>query len=162
MTYFYFVIHYVFRQHSRIALCLPLMCARHAVSKNPRATFLAARGNSSNSLRITSLADPHPLTPIESHPYEKHRGGGYLPHQSQIAKSRVCHRSEKSPVSPIIATLPKMPFRKSFACHTCGPLPPPSCGNLLKSEFVSFAFFPLIASFEGGINVVADTMKARV
>jgi hypothetical protein len=26
-------------------------------------------------------------------------------------------------VSPIIATLPEIPFRKSFACHTCDPLP---------------------------------------
>ena len=31
---------------------------------------------SSNSLRITSLADPHTLTPVESHPYQKRRGGG--------------------------------------------------------------------------------------
>ncbi len=27
--------------------------------------------------RITFFADPHPLTPIESHSYKKHRGGGY-------------------------------------------------------------------------------------
>jgi hypothetical protein len=29
-----------------------------------------------------------------------------------------CHRSENSPVSPAIATLPKAPSRKSFPCHT--------------------------------------------
>ena len=29
-----------------------------------------------------------------------------------------CHRSENSPVSPAIATLPKTPSRKSFPCHT--------------------------------------------
>jgi hypothetical protein len=29
---------------------------------------------STNSFQITSLADPHPLTPMESHPYERHRG----------------------------------------------------------------------------------------
>ena len=50
--------------------------ARRAVSQNLRNAFLSARGNSSSSLRITSLADPHSLTPIELHPYQKHRGGG--------------------------------------------------------------------------------------
>jgi hypothetical protein len=29
------------------------------------------------SFRITSFADPHPLTPIESHLCKKHIGGGY-------------------------------------------------------------------------------------
>ena len=32
--------------------------------------------------------------------------------------SCVCHTSEISPVSPIIATDPKSPSRKSFVCHT--------------------------------------------
>jgi hypothetical protein len=41
--------------------------------QNLRGTFLAARGNSSNSLQITSLADPHTLTPVESHPYKNNR-----------------------------------------------------------------------------------------
>src|SRR5260370_42369062 len=36
----------------------------------------------------------------------------------------LCHTSKKSPVTPIIATLPKTHSRKSFACHTCDPLPP--------------------------------------
>src|SRR5438067_672220 len=43
-----------------------------------------------------------------------------------VANSCICHTSEKSPVTPIIATLPKTPSRKSFPCHTCDPLPPPS------------------------------------
>src|SRR5205823_4047099 len=30
-----------------------------------------------------------------------------------------CHTSKKSPVTPIIATLPKTPSRKSFVCHKC-------------------------------------------
>ena len=54
------------------------MRARREVPQNLRGTFLAARGNLSNSLRITSLADHHSLTPIESHPYQKRRGAGYL------------------------------------------------------------------------------------
>ena len=31
---------------------------------------------------------------------------------------------KNQPVNPIIATLPKMPFHKSFICHTSDPLPP--------------------------------------
>jgi hypothetical protein len=41
-----------------------------------------------------------------------------------VANFCICYTSEKSPVSLIIATLPKTPFRKSFACHTYDPLPP--------------------------------------
>src|SRR5579859_212187 len=52
------------------------MRPRHAVSKNPRGIPLTARANCSNFLRITSLADSHSLTPIESHPYKKGGGGG--------------------------------------------------------------------------------------
>src|SRR5205807_3160368 len=48
-----------------------------------------------------------------------------------VAKSCVCHTSEKSPVTPIIATDPKMRSRKSFPCHTCDPLPPPPFHLLL-------------------------------
>src|SRR5438874_3143829 len=34
------------------------------------------------------------------------------------AKSFICHRSENSPVSPFLATLPKIAVCKSFVCHT--------------------------------------------
>src|SRR5947208_15216211 len=34
------------------------------------------------------------------------------------AKSFICHRSENSPVSPLLATHPTTPSRKSFVCHT--------------------------------------------
>ncbi len=40
-----------------------------------------------------------------------------LPYLS-FFKSLPCHTSENSPVSPPIATDPKMPLSKSFACHT--------------------------------------------
>src|SRR5579859_2340324 len=49
---------------------------RGEVSHNLRGTLLASPRNSSNSFRITSLADPHHLTPTESHPYEKTGEGG--------------------------------------------------------------------------------------
>src|SRR5437763_6945560 len=42
-----------------------------------------------------------------------------------VANSCICHTSEKSPVTPIIATDPKMRSCKSCVCHTCDPLPPP-------------------------------------
>src|SRR2546430_4835451 len=48
-----------------------------------------------------------------------------------IAKSCICHTSEKSPVTPIIATDPKTRSRKSCVCHTCDPLPPPPFPLLL-------------------------------
>src|SRR5579859_1220493 len=50
---------------------------RHEVPQNFGATFLAAHDNFYNSLRITSLAAAHLLTPIESHPCQKHRRRGY-------------------------------------------------------------------------------------
>src|SRR2546421_525974 len=40
-----------------------------------------------------------------------------------VAKSCICHTSEKLPVTPIIATDPKMRSCKSCVCHTCDPLP---------------------------------------
>ncbi len=48
-----------------------------------------------------------------------------------VAKSCVCHTSENSPVTPIIATDPKMRSRKSCVCHTCDPLPRPPFHLLL-------------------------------
>ena len=41
-----------------------------------------------------------------------------------VAKSCICHTSENSPVTPIIATDPKKRSCKSCVCHTCDPLPP--------------------------------------
>ena len=48
-----------------------------------------------------------------------------------VANSCICHTSEKSPVTPIIATDPKTRSRKSCVCHTCDPLPPPPLHLLL-------------------------------
>ena len=41
-----------------------------------------------------------------------------------VVNSCICHTSENSPVTPIIATDPKTRSRKSCVCHTCDPLPP--------------------------------------
>src|SRR5437762_5232124 len=56
-----------------------------------------------------------------------------------VANSCICHTSEKSPVTPIIATDSKTRFRKSRVCHTCDPLPPPPFHLLLLSRHESLA-----------------------
>jgi len=52
------------------------MRGHREVSHNLRGTLLASPRNPSNSFRITSLAHPHRLTSMESHPYEKQGEGG--------------------------------------------------------------------------------------
>ena len=65
-----------------------------------------------------------------------------------VAKSCICHTSENSPVTPIIATDPKMRSCKSCVCHTCDPLPRPQSHPLLF-QFVAAPhckFAPLFSS----------------
>src|SRR5947207_1227311 len=66
-----------------------------------------------------------------------------------VANSNHCHTSEKSPVTPIIATDPKMRSRKSCVCHTCDPLPPSSTWRM------SGATCPTYSNWEGGENHTA-------
>src|SRR5690242_10506102 len=49
-------------------------------------------------------------------------------HVHRARNSFVCYTSEESPanLTPLFATLPEMPSRKSFACHTCDTPPPPT------------------------------------
>ena len=47
-----------------------VVCPRHALVPMDRAIILPEGAASFNSFLITSLADPHHLNPIESHPYE--------------------------------------------------------------------------------------------
>ena len=63
-----------------------------------------------------------------------------------VAKSCICHTSENSPVTPIIATDPKTRSRKSCVCHTCDPLPPPP----FHSFSSSFLSSPLPSSLARG------------
>src|SRR5919108_906749 len=110
------------------------MRGHREVPQNLRATFLTARANFSNSLRITSLADTHHLTSVESHPYKKQGAGvpslrnlptlrvsaSSLPERFSAlprtvscelsapcacANSFICHRSAKFAAKP-------------FRCHT--------------------------------------------
>src|SRR5437762_655346 len=49
------------------------------------------------------------------------------------AKPFICHRSENSPVSPLLATLPKIAVCKSFVCHTSDT--PPGAFSLFLASF---------------------------
>src|SRR5690242_4871098 len=51
------------------------MRGHRGVPQSHRGTLLATPRNSRNSFRITSLAGPHTLTLIESHPYKKQGRG---------------------------------------------------------------------------------------
>ena len=62
-----------------------------------------------------------------------------------VANSCICHTSENSPVTPIIATDPKMRSRKSCVCHTCDPLPPPPfhfSSSFSRHESLATSKFP--------------------
>jgi hypothetical protein len=99
-------------------LCLLIMLARREVPKTLRGTPLAARSNSSNSLRITSLAAPRSLTPVESHPYPKNRGGPPLPFSlfdlPSPLTSLECAVPRFGLLSPLECAVAKMRLRNSF------------------------------------------------
>src|SRR2546430_4019707 len=70
-----------------------------------------------------------------------------------VAKSCICHTSENSPVTPIIATDPKTRSRKSCVCHTCDPLPPPPFHFLLL-----FLLSPRVTPHFGGPSLVVANL----
>ncbi len=68
-------------------------------------------------------------------------------HDSPVSKSFICHTCKKSPVSPILATLPKTASCKSFLClpavagHTCDtPLTPRQEATRHEFRFSHFEF----------------------
>jgi hypothetical protein len=76
-----------------------------------RSTFHSSTSFTSfNSFNLTFLADPHPLTPIESHSYENHGGEGGV----------LVFPNERSPhtLTPLFATLTNSGSCKSFTCHS--------------------------------------------
>ena len=81
---------------------------------------------SPKSFSLNLFADPHTLNLYAAILYKKVAGEG--PSQRTVSlKFFPCHRFENSPVSPAVATLPKTPYRKSFACRTSetpGPVAP--------------------------------------
>src|SRR5690348_8611334 len=84
-----------------------IMNGHHGTSQNLRGALLDRLRNSCNSLQITSLADPRSLTPIESHPYQKQRGGGYLPIYPEPRRASSSH-----PVpAELSGTLPSLSFQ---------------------------------------------------
>src|SRR5260370_21604572 len=95
-----------------------------------------------NSFPLNLFADPHPLTLVPSIFYKNIGGGG---HSFSVPTSNlqgcnlfICHRSENTPVSPSIATLPKTQGLKSCVSYTSeeprgrGPINP---RRLSESEF---------------------------
>ncbi len=70
-----------------------------------------------NSFQLNLFADPHPLNLYATIFYKNIRGRWYS-RRSPSPKSFPCHTSENSPVSPIIATLPKTSVSNPCVCHT--------------------------------------------
>src|SRR5690348_18001267 len=104
------------------------MCPRYALFPIDGAFILSQTVNLSKPFLITSLADHRHLTPIESHPYEKRRGGGMLGRSILgILHRRSCLASaydlklnpDLSAVSPRAPRLPEHPRSPRRA-----PLPP--------------------------------------
>ena len=58
--------------------CSPSLCYRLSFSHARYLPVVLQKRSRKATIpfRITSFADPHPLTLIESHSYEKHQGGG--------------------------------------------------------------------------------------
>src|SRR5437763_8559523 len=67
-----------------------------------------------------------------------------------VANSCICHTSEKSPVTPTIATDPTMRPRKPCVCHTCYPLPPPSISSPSPLPSLVTSHSPLPSSLARG------------
>src|SRR5207249_856242 len=67
-----------------------------------------------------------------------------------VANSCICHTSEKSPVTPIIATDPKMRSCKSCVCHTYDPLPPSSIASPSPLPSLATSHSPLPSSLARG------------
>src|SRR5205823_76743 len=67
-----------------------------------------------------------------------------------LANSCICHTSEKSPVTPIIATDPKMRSCKSCVCHTYDPLPPSSIASPSPLPSLVTSHSPLPSSLAHG------------
>src|SRR5438046_8930042 len=67
-----------------------------------------------------------------------------------VANSCICHTSEKSPVTPIIATDPKTRSRKPCVCHTCDPLPPSSLSSSASPPSLVTSHSPLPSSLARG------------
>src|SRR5947208_1729470 len=67
-----------------------------------------------------------------------------------VAKSCICHTSEKSPVTPIIATDPKTRSCKSCVCHTCDTLPPSPISSPSPLPSLATSHSPLPGSLARG------------
>ena len=65
--------------NSRLLVALPRLASAFSRSSANLQALQPANEPGSNSFPHTSLAAPHPVTPIESHPYKNGRGAGCFP-----------------------------------------------------------------------------------
>ncbi len=98
----------------------PLVVGRHPRRSLPFSPIPCSPNPlSSNSFPLISFADPHHLNPVASHLYKNHRGEGVPPAFSVSTPKSLTPVSAKLPqkplLSPVIATDPKTPSRKSLS-----------------------------------------------
>jgi hypothetical protein len=94
-------------------------------------TFQPSNDPRPNSFLLTSLAAPHPLTPIESHPYKNHRGATSSPACSEPLGEggTPLFHSHQNISRPFFSSTYKLPifYPLCFDIHPCnggyGPLP---------------------------------------
>ncbi len=94
------------------------MRPRHAVLLTPPSQTSTSLQDVANSFRLTILADPHPLNPVDSTSYKDIGGMGrvYLPHLATF------HHFLPTAFASRFKHLRTLPFclcHKSFVCHSC-------------------------------------------
>jgi hypothetical protein len=86
-------------------------------------TFKPCNDLRSNSFPHTSLAAPHPLTPIESHPYKNHRGALLLACSERLGEGSHSSlpQSHQTPAHHVFSVTYKLPifYPLCFDIHPC-------------------------------------------
>jgi hypothetical protein len=95
---------------------------------SPSDTSVSYRRPAPNPFRITSFADPYPLTPIESHLYGNH--GGKSAPSKILAYFFVAH-----PITVILSEARDLFF--SFLFFTSLPLPSQTKGNPMSAKHLT-------------------------
>ena len=123
-----------------------------------------------NSFTFTSLAAPHPLTPIESHPYKNHRGEG-VPFFSL---------GHQIPAAPLFSYTYELPifYPLCFACPPWREIHPSNGGGrgssmrflkyrplfpgpLTRAHSPEIFHYPSARKFDGGTPVLLQSSRMR-